>query len=229
MNSEQGLLSRLDFIETGNYKILLETVCDTRSTKMCRLAGCWAVLSLPLFHSAVCLTTGPKPLPKWALNIVRSRASSFKWHYPLLSLRSSSSSLRLLPRRPATSIPRFSFPSITCCRRHFLQMWPIQLAFRLIISCRIFLCSSILKQYFFIPHIIGPADLFHHSPAPHFLFRKYCLAELFCINNGAQTAVGRQRLLCFIHFLIISIMLYLINYHCHDAFNKLVHFLEYYL
>jgi hypothetical protein len=30
------------------------------------------------FHLAVCLTTGPKSLPKRALHIVRSRASSFK-------------------------------------------------------------------------------------------------------------------------------------------------------
>ena len=37
-------------------------------------------------HSLVRLTTGPKPLPKRALDIVRSRASSFKWEYPLLSL-----------------------------------------------------------------------------------------------------------------------------------------------
>jgi len=29
-------------------------------------------------HLVVCLTTGPKPLPKQALHIVRSRASSFK-------------------------------------------------------------------------------------------------------------------------------------------------------
>jgi hypothetical protein len=29
-------------------------------------------------HLLVCLTTGPKPLPKRALHIVRSRASSFK-------------------------------------------------------------------------------------------------------------------------------------------------------
>ena len=29
-------------------------------------------------HLAVCLTTGPKPLPKRAVHIVRSRASSFK-------------------------------------------------------------------------------------------------------------------------------------------------------
>jgi hypothetical protein len=37
-------------------------------------------------HLVVCLTTGPKPLPKRALHILRSGASSFKWEYPLLSL-----------------------------------------------------------------------------------------------------------------------------------------------
>jgi len=85
------------------------------------------------FHSVVCLTTGPKPLPKPAPHTVRSRASSFKWDYPLLSLRSSSSVLRLLPHLPVTSIPSFIFPSITRCRRQFLRkMWPIQLAFRLL-------------------------------------------------------------------------------------------------
>jgi len=52
----------------------------------------------------VCLTTGPKPLPKRALPIMRSRASSFKLDYPLLSLRSSNSFLRLLPCLPVTSI-----------------------------------------------------------------------------------------------------------------------------
>jgi len=77
-------------------------------------------------HLVVCLTTGPKPLPKRVLHIVRSRASSFKWEYPLLSLRSSSTFLRLLPRLPVTSIPSFIFPSITRCRRQFLRkMWPI--------------------------------------------------------------------------------------------------------
>jgi len=48
-------------------------------------------------HLAVCLTTSPKPLPNRALHKVRSRASSFKCEYPLLSLRSSSSFLRFLP------------------------------------------------------------------------------------------------------------------------------------
>ena len=102
----------------------------------------------PIFiHTAVCLTTGPKPLPKPALHTVRSSASSFKWKYPLLSLRSSSSFLRLLPRLPVTSIPPFIFPSITRCRRQFLcKMWPFNLAFRLLISCRIFLCSLTLSN-----------------------------------------------------------------------------------
>jgi hypothetical protein len=72
-------------------------------------------------HLVVCLTTGPKPLPKRALHIVRSRASSFKREYPLLSLSSSSSFLRLLLRLPVTSIPPFIFPSITCRRRQFLR------------------------------------------------------------------------------------------------------------
>ena len=84
------------------------------------------------FHLAVCLTTGPKPLPKRALHIVRSRASSFNWEYPLLSLRSSNSFLRLLPCLPVTSIAPCIFPSITRCRKQFLRkMWPIQFAFRL--------------------------------------------------------------------------------------------------
>ena len=78
---------------------------------------------------------------------MRSRASSFKWEYPLLSLRSSSSSLRLLPRLLVTSISPYIFPSITCFRRQFLRkMWPIQLAFRFLISCRLFLCSLTLSN-----------------------------------------------------------------------------------
>ena len=61
-------------------------------------------------HLIVCLRTGPKPLPKPALHIVRSRASSFKCEYPLLSLRSSSSFLCFLPRLPVTSISKASSP-----------------------------------------------------------------------------------------------------------------------
>ena len=74
-------------------------------------------LKYSFIHLVVCLTTGPKPLPKWALHIVQSRASSFKWEYPLLSLRSSNSFLCLLPCLPVTSIPPCTFPSVTHCRR----------------------------------------------------------------------------------------------------------------
>jgi hypothetical protein len=92
-------------------------------------------------HLAICLRTDSKPLPKRALHIGRSRASSFKWEYPLLSSRSSNSFLRLLPCLPVTSIPPCIFPSVTRFRRQFLRrMRPIQFAFRLRISCRIFLC-----------------------------------------------------------------------------------------
>jgi len=98
-------------------------------------------------HLVVCLTTGQKPLPKRALHIVRSRASSLKWEYPLLSLRSSNRFRRLLPCLPVTSIPPCIFPSITRSRWQFLRkMWPIQFAFRLRISCRIFLCSLTLSN-----------------------------------------------------------------------------------
>ena len=86
-------------------------------------------------HSVFCLTTGPKPPPKRCLHIVRSRASSFKWEYPLPSLRSSSSFLRLLPRLLATSISPFIFPSIACFRRQFLRkMWPIQFNYPYLLS-----------------------------------------------------------------------------------------------
>jgi len=74
------------------------------------------------YHHLVVSYEGPKPLPKRALHIVRSRASSFKSEYPLLSLRLSCSFLRLLPRLPITSIPPpLIFSSITRCRRQFLR------------------------------------------------------------------------------------------------------------
>ena len=58
-------------------------------------------------------------------------------------LRSSSSFLCLLPHFSTT----FIFPSITHCRRQFLcKMWPIHLAFHLLVSCRIFLCSLTLSN-----------------------------------------------------------------------------------
>ena len=78
-------------------------------------------LSCKSSSSVICQTTGPKPLAKRFLHIVQSRASSFNSQYPLLSLRSSSNFLRLLPCLLVTSICSFIFPSITCFRRQFLR------------------------------------------------------------------------------------------------------------
>jgi hypothetical protein len=99
------------------------------------------------FHLAVCLTTGPKPLPKRALHIVRSRASSFKLEHPRLSLRSSSNFLRLLPCLSVTSIPPLYLSFSNPLQKEFLRkMWPIHFTFRLRISCRIFICSLTLSN-----------------------------------------------------------------------------------
>ena len=57
-------------------------------------------------HSLGCLTTDPQPLPKKVLHRVLSTASSINFHYPLFSIRLSSSNLHLLPRLPVIlSIP----------------------------------------------------------------------------------------------------------------------------
>jgi hypothetical protein len=88
-------------------------------------------------HSAVCLMTGPQPLPKRVLHSVRSTVSSFNFQYPLISLRSSSSCLCLLPRLPITSILPPIFPSVTGFRRQFVRkIRPIQLVFLLFTVCR---------------------------------------------------------------------------------------------
>ena len=103
-----------------------------------------------------------------ALHIAQSRASSFKWEYPLLSLRSSNSFLRLLPCLPVTSIPPCIFPSVTRCRRQFRRkMWPIQFALRLRISCRILILSSIYDGIFQVvsfPQVSPPKPCIHLSP-----------------------------------------------------------------
>ena len=88
----------------------------------CRvLVGSLPTTSPHTSDSVFCLTTGSEPPLKRFLHIVRSRASSFKREYPLLSLRSSSSFLHLLPRLLVTSISPFIFPSITYFRRQFLR------------------------------------------------------------------------------------------------------------
>ena len=98
-----------------------------------------------IIHSVVCLVTGPQPLPKSVLHRVRSSPSSINFQYPLFSLRSSSSCLRLSLRLPFTPIIHYNFPSIIGFRRQFLRkMWPVQLAFLLFTVCGTFLSSLTL-------------------------------------------------------------------------------------
>jgi hypothetical protein len=68
---------------------------------------------------------------------MRYSTSSFSFQCPFVSLRLSSSSLRLLP---VTSTLPSTFPSTTCFKRQFLRkMWPIQLSFLHCIEYKIFL------------------------------------------------------------------------------------------
>ena len=71
------------------------------------------------------------------------------WISSIISfLTSSSSYLRLLPRHTVSSILSSIVPSITCFSRRFQsKMWPIQLAFRLFITCRILMLNQ-LKYLF---------------------------------------------------------------------------------
>jgi hypothetical protein len=76
----------------------------------------------------VCLTTVPKHVPKRVLHRVRPSISSCHLQCLLVSSRSSSSCLRLLPHIPVDSIIPSIFSLITCFRRHFLcNMWSVQL------------------------------------------------------------------------------------------------------
>ena len=71
---------------------------------------------------------------------------SFNFQYPLFSLRSSISCLRLLPRIPITSVFPAIFHSITCFRRQFLhKTWPNHLAFLFFIVDRMKNIKIVLK------------------------------------------------------------------------------------
>jgi len=75
-------------------------------------------------HSVVCLASGPQSLPQPVLHKMRASASSFNFHYPLFSLRSSSCCLRLLSRLPIT----FILPSYLSSNNVFQKAVPTQRA-----------------------------------------------------------------------------------------------------
>ena len=66
----------------------------------------------PLTHSFCNLTTVPQTPPKPALHTVRRIASSFNFHYHLISSKSYSNCLLLLPRLPVTYTFYLSFNNL---------------------------------------------------------------------------------------------------------------------
>jgi hypothetical protein len=122
--------------------------------------------------------TGPQPLPKRVLHRLRSSASSFNFQYPLFSLGSSRSCLRLLQRLSATALLTSVFPSITCSSRQFLHtMCPTQLTFLTFIVCRTFLsfwttyriCSTIHYLTLSVKLIFSVFLQHHISKLPRYI------------------------------------------------------------
>jgi hypothetical protein len=89
-------------------------------------------------------------LPNRVLHTVRSRASSLKFQYLVISLRSLGSCLHLSHRLPVPSM----FPSITCFTKQFLhKMWPIQLASLRFIVCKIFVSPWLYITLLHFSHV----------------------------------------------------------------------------
>ena len=171
------------------------TLLEVLPKSNCTQIGNEYKYSQMFIHSFSSLTTGPKPLPKRTLHIVRSRASSFKWQYPLLSLRSSSSFLRLLPRLPVTSIPPVFFPSITRCRRQFLRKVTAKCILIYIQDCTVAIQTP---PY----HLIGPQ---HDRSAVCVIAQQYSFPPSLChcgfiVGRKIRQALQRVVILIFWFF-----------------------------
>jgi hypothetical protein len=112
-------------------------------------------------HSVVCLAVGQQPV----LHRLRASDSSSGFQYPITSLSSSSSCLRLLPCLQVTFILPSIFPSITYYRKQFTRkIWPIQLPVLLSILCRAFLTSLTPYIISFLTQSVH--NFFQSSPGP---------------------------------------------------------------
>ena len=125
------------------------------------LAG-WIKTWMLFIHTAICLTTGPQPLPERVLLRVRSSTSYFNSQYSLVSLKSSSSCLCLLPFLSMISIPLI----IPFSRQFIRKMWPTHAAFLLFILHSIFLSwLSLCNSFSFLTQSVQN-DLLHPCSAP---------------------------------------------------------------
>ena len=142
---------------------------------------------------------------------MRASALSFNSQYPLISSRSSSSCLRLLPGPPLLSI----FPSITCFRRQFLRkMWPIQLAFLLFIVCRIFLSSWLCVTLFHFPHewSIWSSPSFSTTKSQKFLGTSGLFLVWYWYIGPEKIPHSNEIWLCYHHLQCICVYYYMHNY-----------------
>ena len=81
------------------------------SLKLQAISSSETLVKISFIYSSVCHTTGLQTLRKRVLHTVRSSASSFSAQYTLVSFRSFSSCLLLLPPLPVTPILPCTFPS----------------------------------------------------------------------------------------------------------------------
>jgi len=139
----------------------------------------FSLLHSSFIHSVFWLTRDPLPLPRRVLHRVRSSASSFSFHYPLFSFRSSSICLHFIFLVFLSFISFLLFPSIRCFTRQFQRkMWTIQLFFLLLLFVGYF-CLPRPLQHKFISYKIGLTDLVYPSGA-HFKTSKEFLSFQKC-------------------------------------------------
>ena len=114
-------------------------------TKFHNLKGHWSIMWVKCRWKYRIVTTWSygRSIASWEAvsTKVRCSASFLNFQYIIISSRSFSSCLCLLPR---LSIPCL-FPSITCFRNKFLgKIWQLQLAFLHFLVCKKLLCSLTL-------------------------------------------------------------------------------------
>ena len=85
--NDSSVMYRPGLIWAAHYKCDVNHMSSTERRKIPVNDDCFVCNFKHMSnHLVVCLTTDSKPLPKRALHIERTTASSFKWEYPLLSL-----------------------------------------------------------------------------------------------------------------------------------------------
>jgi hypothetical protein len=115
-------------------------------------------------------------VPKWVFHRLQSSVSTFTCQYSLVSLKSSKSRLRILPRLPVIYILVSIFASIMCFRRQLLcMMWPIHSFFLLYVGY-----SSLPWLYEILT--IGPT-IFSNTTFQYFPSISDLLSEVFKFQN----------------------------------------------